>query len=113
MLEQLSSGVIPLSMCSATVTLGHTMSGWNLSDAIFDAQPTPRTFVYDVIFDKPFSSIPVVQATLCGFDIDNRVSGRVSIRVDAITPGGFTLEISTWERSMVYSVDVSWLAIGS
>lgn len=67
----------------------------------------------EVIFDAPFSSVPVVQLGLTGFDIDQRDTARVSLKAAAITPTGFSAEVWTWANTRVYAVEFNWLAIGA
>ena len=113
MINQPAPGIIPLSMCSATVSLDRYTPGWTLADFVADMLPAPRYYYHDVVFDRPFGNIPVVQAAISGFDIDNCDTGRLAVEVHSITPTGFRLSIKTWLHSRVYRVDVNWLAIGS
>lgn len=99
----------PWSILSATGGAGVTTEGWNLAESAEE----PRTFVTEVIFSAPFQSVPVVQLALTGFDMDQRDSGRISIKAVEVSPAGFKVEISTWLDTRVYAVEFSWLAIGA
>jgi len=73
----------PWSILSATGGAGVTTEGWNLAESAEE----PRTFVTEVIFSAPFQSVPVVQLALTGFDMDQRDSGRISIKAVEVSPG--------------------------
>jgi hypothetical protein len=51
--------------------------------------------------------------SLTGFDLDQRESGRISLKAGAITRFGFQATISTWSTTRVYAVEFNWLAIGA
>lgn len=108
------SSPVPWKVLSSAVGVGILTDGWNLADAV--AHPTPeesRSFSVDVFFATPFSSIPVVQLGLTGFDVDQRDSGRVTLKAEQITPQGFTAIISTWSATRIHAVEFNWLAIGA
>ncbi|MCB1245621.1 MAG: H-type lectin domain-containing protein, partial [Verrucomicrobiae bacterium] len=63
-------------------------------------------------FEFPFGTTPVIHAGLTGFDLDQRDSARLKLLVTHIDPSGFDLTIRTWADTRVYSVEVSWMAIG-
>jgi hypothetical protein len=50
---------------------------------------------------------------MSGFDLDQRESGRLSLRTGAITRFGFQAIISIWSTTRVYAVEFNWLAIGA
>jgi len=99
----------PWSILSATGGAGATTEGWNLAESAEE----PRAFVTEVIFSAPFQNVPVVQLALTGFDMDQRDSGRISLKAVEVTTAGFKVEISTWLDTRVYAVEFSWLAIGA
>jgi len=49
---------------------------------------------------------------LSGFDIENGDAARIKLRVAAIRADGFDVALETWFETRVWSVDVSWFAIG-
>lgn len=108
----MNSPAIPWNVLSSTVSVGVLTEGWTLADA----GPAPeveatRTFVVDVAFVSPFSSVPVVQLGLTGFDIDQRDSARIGLKTDNITEYGFQVILSTWAGTRVYGADFHWFAI--
>lgn len=112
-IESGNTGLVPLKMCSAILTLDQYEDGWNLTDVQPYPTPEPRSFSYVVQFDSPFSYLPLVHVGIAGFDIDNKDSSRLSVRAEEITTNGFTLIIQTWMHTQVYKVEVSWLALGN
>ncbi len=103
------SYVAPLSLLSAVVVLDSSFDGWTLLDAPSDAE---RSFQYHVAFSHPFSAPPVVQVGIVGLDVSNADNVRVRVRAIDITAHGFVLSAQTWLHTKIWSVDVSWLAIG-
>ena len=100
----------PWSSLAGITTAGVLTDGWNLAEC---ADPAfARRFTFHVPFATPFNHVPVVQAGLVGFDMDKARSARLTTRAENISPFGFDLAIATWDDTLVYSVEVSWLAIG-
>jgi len=102
----------PWNLLSSTVGVGILTDGWTLAEPVTDPD-TARSFVVEVVFDTVFSATPVVQLGLSGFDLDQRESGRISLKTGAITRFGFQAVISTWSSTRVYAVEFNWLAIGA
>lgn len=100
-------------MCSAVATLNQHLPDWNLADVEPESASEPRYFSFDVMFDNPFSNVPLVQLGISGFDIDNNDSNRLSVRADEISHKGFKIVIETWLHTRVYKVEVSWIALGN
>ncbi|MET0089937.1 MAG: H-type lectin domain-containing protein [Candidatus Thiodiazotropha sp.] len=111
--DNISSGLVPFRMCSATVSLDQFVTGWTLARFEGKADPQPRAFEQWIDFSTPFSNLPLVQLGVVGFDIDNRDTARLKVRAERITANGFMLVIETWRHTRVYGAEVSWLAIGT
>ena len=112
--EQMNhTDLVPLKMCSSTVILDQYLPGWQLALPEDCATPEPRSFQHYIEFDNPFSTIPVVQAGLTGFDIDKTDTTRLRMHVADISNNGFSIVIETWMHTRVYMVEVSWIALGS
>ncbi|HEY8899499.1 MAG TPA: H-type lectin domain-containing protein [Chthoniobacterales bacterium] len=107
----MTSSIVPWKTASSAFSLGVNSEGWNLATTSND-DVSPRTFVTEVTFAEPFTGAPLVQASLAGFDIDQRDSARVSVAVTQVTPTGFTLAVTTWRETRVYGVEITWLALG-
>jgi len=101
------SSIAPLSMLSAIVPLGSLLEGWTLLGGSGD-----RSYRHAVNFDRPFSAPPVVHLGISGLDASKSDNLRVRVRADSVGPHGFTIVVETWLHTQIWSVDVSWLAIG-
>ena len=111
--QSIMSDLIPLKMCSSIQVLDQYEENWLLAQVDDCESPQPRSFEYYIPFENPFSTSPVVHAGIAGLDIDNRDTARLSLRITEITPEGFRVAIETWRHTIVYKVEVSWLALGS
>jgi hypothetical protein len=109
----MNSSMQPWKTLSASLQLGVLTAGWNLSEPPAESTDDARVFRFTVYFAAPFDTAPVVQLGLTGFDLDQRDSNRLSLRVAEITPASFVAEISSWRDTRVYSVEFSWLALGA
>ena len=106
------SSSVPWKVLSSNVGVGILTAGWTL-DVVYPGIAEPRTFVLDVVFDSPFSTIPVVHLGITGFDMDRRESSRLTLKAENVTEFGFQAVVSTWDASRIFSVDFNWLAIGA
>jgi hypothetical protein len=106
-MDHLAAPVLPLKIAAAVLHLDSTLPGWTLLDG-----DGPRTYATRVAFAGPFRLAPVVHAGISGFDIENVDAARTRVRVTAVDEAGFELEVETWLGTRIWSVDVSWLAIG-
>ena len=106
----MSSSMAPLNILSATLVLDASREAWTLLDPSAEAA---RVFRHPVVFEAPFSMPPVVQVGLVGLDVSNRDNLRVRVRAFDITAAGFTLQVETWLNTKIWSVETSWLAIGT
>jgi hypothetical protein len=105
--------IIPWKSLTSVVSVGLTSEGWNLAEVPAGAPDLPRTYTLDVLFPEPFNTVPLVHASITGFDIDNRDTARISVAVNNVTTTGFHLAVTTWRGTRVYSVEVSWLVLGN
>jgi len=94
-------------MRSAVVQLGSLAPDWTLLEG-----NGPRGVAHTVTFEHPFSSPPIVHLGVVGVDASRDHNLRLRTRAENITAAGFTLVLETWLESQLWSVDVSWLAIG-
>jgi hypothetical protein len=106
------SNTLPWQVLSSNVGVGVLTEGWNL-DIVESNGEGSRSFKVDISFASSFSSFPVVQLGLTGFDMDQRESSRISLKAENITESGFQAVLSTWASSRVFAVEFNWLAIGS
>jgi hypothetical protein len=108
-MEQFAASVLPLRIASAVTPLGSASPGWTLLDPGVDRD---RVFSAYIGFEKAFSQTPVLQVGIAGFDIENGDASRLRVRVRRISAEGFTVELQTWFNTRIWSVDLSWFAIG-
>ncbi len=106
------SAALPWNVLSSQVGVGVLTEGWTL-DTVGTETDDVRTFRTAMVFATPFSSIPVVQLGLTGFDLDQRDSARITLQAENITATGFEAVISTWAGTRVFAVEFNWLAIGA
>lgn len=104
------SGVAPLLLLASVVVLDASLEGWSLLEPTAVAE---RAFRRHVSFSRPFSAPPVVHVGIVGLDVSKDDNLRVRVRAVDITGTGFTLEAETWLHTRIWSVEVSWLAIGA
>lgn len=104
------SSSLPWKVLSSNASVGVVTEGWNLAEP---SEEEIRKFIVDVIFDTAFTTVPVVQLGLSGFDIDQRDSARLSVKAEYISEYGFQAVITTWAGTRVYAAEFSWIAIGS
>lgn len=103
---------VPWQVLSSHVGIGVLTDGWNL-DVVDAGEDECRSFIVDISFASSFSSVPVVHLGLTGFDMDQRDSSRITLKVENISEYGFQAVISTWAATRVFAVEFNWLAIGS
>lgn len=103
----------PWKTLAASVGVGVLTPEWTLDKSPGDEEGDCRVFSYDVAFADAFSMPPVVSWGITGFDLDQRDSGRLSVKVRDVTREGFTMDITAWRGSRVYAVELSWLAVGA
>lgn len=107
----MSNAVVPLNFLAGRESLGTHNEGWT-----FD-QPSPdgaeRVFRSRVEFSRAFASAPLVHVGLCGFDIGNKDAARLRTGIENVSATGFDLVVGTWLHTRLWSVEVSWLALGA
>lgn len=101
------STIAPFALLSAVAHLGSSLEGWSLQEG-----EGTRTFAQHIQFEHAFSAPPVIQLGVVGFDASKDHNLRLRTRALDITASGFTLVAETWLHSQLWSVDISWLAIG-
>ncbi len=91
-----------------------TDSAWVLNNGSGD-----RSFIKEIDFPIPYSVTPPIKGVnvsvmLSAMDVDNSRNTRVSVNLDQpANTGGFTLRVSTWADTILFSVEVTWIAIGT
>jgi hypothetical protein len=101
--------VLPLQMVAATTRLDRHTTGWELLNPGVDRARFVRV---RITFEHTFYNPPLVHVGLAGFDIENGDAARLGVQASDVDATGFTVEIKSWFNTRIWSVDVSWLAIG-
>ena len=65
-----------------------------------------------VRFDIPFQKPPQVVIGLTKFDTNKDRNARLSVEAKDVGAASFEVEFKTWSDTLVYGVEVSWLAYG-
>jgi hypothetical protein len=100
----------PLALLSSVAVLDCSLEGWTLLEPDGEG---PRVFRHSIAFARPFSAPPVVHVGIVGLDISKDDNARVRVRAVDITETGFVLHAETWWGTKMWSVEVSWMAVGS
>lgn len=108
----MSDSYLPLKVISSQLCIGSETEGWTLDHPATD-DDAERVFTFDVFFEAPFAAPPVVHLGVTGFDIDQCSSSRLKVMPVQVSERGFQVRVKTWRASRVYSVDLSWIAVGS
>ena len=82
-------------------------SDWNLDQGEGD-----RLFRREIKFGAQFKSPPQVIVNLSGFDIENNTNARLSLSTEDITDRDFCLTVFTWDKTLVYGINGTWIAYG-
>lgn len=105
----------PINIASDSITLGNLDPAWALTepDGLSNGVNGRRVYEKNIYFAKPFTCPPVVQVSIAGFDISNAANARLRVRALEVQNEGFVLEVETWLNTVIWSVNVSWMAIGT
>lgn len=112
MMRDMSSPLVPLRCLSAVCVLDDSLGDWTLLDEPADPS-SPRVAKLRVSFDAPFSLPPVVHIGIVGMDVSKLDNTRLRTRAEDVTGAGFVVSVETWLNTQIWSVEISWLAIGS
>jgi len=67
----------------------------------------------DVSFREAFDDTPDIALALAGIDADCRKPARIDTWADCVGKEGFRLHVKSWEDSVTWRVNVSWVATAS
>lgn len=105
------SEVEPLVFLAGVNRFGYPDPSWNLVGE--PSETGARMCSFSIRFERSFRGTPIVHLGLNGFDISNQDAARLRVRAERVTSDGFEVVAETWLCSQVWSIEVSWLAIGS
>ena len=72
----------------------------------------PRSFKIHINFNEKYEKIPHVMVSLKGLDINGDRNIRIYVFSENVSVYGFDLVIGTWNDSLIYEVNVSWISYG-
>jgi hypothetical protein len=105
------SNLVPLRVLSSVASLSDALDGWTLLEPAPEAGER-RVYESPVMFESAFANAPLVQVALVGIDASNGDNLRLKVSASNISAGGFSIRVETWFNTRIWSVDVSWFAIG-
>lgn len=82
-----------------------TLPGYSLNKGKGD-----RKYLNNIIFDKAFSSPPLVFVAISSLNVLNSKDLRISVISENILNTGFDLTVLTWADTIIFSCDISWIA---
>lgn len=106
----MSAPMEPLVFVAGVNTFGASDEEWPLAA---NAGTEDRLFRARVSFEQRLRSLPVVHLGIVGFDVGNEDAARLRVRAENISADGFDVVIETWLNTKIWSVSVSWLAVGT
>jgi H-type lectin domain len=107
----MSAAILPLSFVAGAARFDEAQTGWDLLETNVHGHGV-RAFSARVEFERAFNAPPVVQIGVTGFDIDNQDNARLNVGITSVDANGFDVELRTWWNTRIWSVDLSWFAIG-
>lgn len=107
----MSAAVVPLSFAAGAARFDEGQAGWELLETHPHGDGV-RAYSGRVAFDRAFNAPPVVQIGITGFDIDNKDNARLNVGITNVDVTGFEVQLRTWLNTRIWSVDLSWFAIG-
>jgi len=69
-----------------------------------------RKITIEVNFLKPFENKPDVVVGVSALDADKNQNARYSVNAKSVSRDGFTIEISTWGESKIFTICGFWVA---
>ena len=80
-------------------------TGWTLNEGTGE-----RTVKYYNKFTTPFSKAPKVMVALSLIDASKDANVRINVQAINIDSNSFDVQMVTWADSIVYGLDVDWIA---
>ena len=90
---------------SGSWSVNQSVPGYSLDNNIGE-----RSVTLDIHFAEPFAKKPKIILTITQLDSDKDVNLRYKPEAISISRDGFTLKVSTWADSKIFSLSGSWLA---
>ena len=91
---------------------GQVEISFGLENHFMNSERGDRTYTKHIYFNETYENIPDVHVSLVGFDISKERNARLKIYSESINREGFDLKIFTWWDTILFKVNVSWVAYG-
>jgi len=89
-------------------------SSWSVNQSLaaysLDKNDGERSMTIDIDFETPFNTKPQIILSITQIDSDKEANVRVNVEAISISRDGFTLKVSTWSDSKLFSISGYWLA---
>ena len=89
-------------------------SSWSVNQSLaaysLDKNDGERAMTIDIDFETPFKTKPQIILSITQIDSDKEANVRVNVEAISISRDGFTLKVSTWSDSKLFSISGYWLA---
>jgi outer membrane usher protein FimD/PapC len=89
-------------------------SSWSVNQSLaaysLDKNDGERQMTIDIDFETPFKEKPQIILSITQMDSDKEANVRVKVEAISISRDGFTLKVSTWADSKLFSISGYWLA---
>lgn len=90
------------------------MGSWSVTKTLpaysLDQNNGERSMTIKINFEKSFSKTPQVIFSVTQIDADRLTNIRYSVDALSVSRDGFTLKVSTWSDSKIFSISGRWLA---
>jgi hypothetical protein len=82
----------------------------SVEDYTLDKNSGDREMILEISFEKSFDKIPKVYLSIAQLDASKETNLRYRIETVSISRDGFTLKVSTWSDSIIFSISGYWFA---
>lgn len=90
-------------------------SSWSVNQSLasysLDKNEGERSMTIDIDFETPFTGKPQLFLSITQMDSDKEANVRVQVEAISISRDGFTLKVTTWADSKLFSISGYWLAM--
>lgn len=101
----LSISVFAQKMQSSSWSVNQSLAAYSL-----DKNDGERSMTIDIDFETAFTEKPQIILSITQMDSDKEANVRINVEAISISRDGFTLKVSTWADSKLFSISGSWLA---
>ena len=89
-------------------------SSWSFNQSLpayaLDNNNGERQMTLDVDFETPFEKIPQIFLSVTQIDEDKETNQRYNVQAISVSREGFTIKVSTWADTKIFSISGFWIA---